>query len=142
MKRSLVVLFFLSAIFSVNAAADETDSGNEFLRYCYVVEKPTAEMTTSEMADGRACLNYIEGLQEGILYERYFAEDESHPRVPMPYCTPDKGLQNGQLARILLKFIRDNPAKSHKSTGVLFVEAMGEAFPCPETTPKKKQNSK
>jgi hypothetical protein len=38
---------------------------------------------------------------------------------------------SGQLFLVLLKYIRDNPAKAHEATAILFGHAMKDAFPCP-----------
>jgi hypothetical protein len=65
------------------------------------------------------CYAYVHGFDEGVGLVS-----------TAPYCAPQE-VANGQMVRILMKFIRDNPAKAHLSTGLLFLEAMKGAFPCP-----------
>jgi hypothetical protein len=62
---------------------------------------------------------YVRGLDDGITL------------LDTDYCASD-GLTNGQLEKILLKFIKDNPAKAHFATVVLFMGAVEAAFPCPK----------
>jgi hypothetical protein len=54
--------------------------------------------------------------------------------LPQQSCDVSKEmlLTNGQLGKILLKFIKDNPAKAHFATVVLFMGAVEAAFPCPK----------
>jgi hypothetical protein len=47
-----------------------------------------------------------------------------------PFCVPDAA-DDGQIVRITLKYIRNNPEEAHKMTAVLIVEGLREAFPCP-----------
>jgi hypothetical protein len=46
-----------------------------------------------------------------------------------PYCMSED-VTNAQMVRILLKYIRANPATAHLPTATLFGSAMKEAFPC------------
>jgi Rap1a immunity proteins len=139
MKLRLFVVLLLFVILTINAPAEDfTDSGNAFLRQCSVVEKTSERITLNEAAESTACATYIGGLEDGIILEQYVAETQLHTKVPMPYCTLDAGLENQQVVRIVLKYIRENPATAHISTRMLFLIAMEKAFPCPEADSKKK----
>jgi Rap1a immunity proteins len=140
MNLRLLVALLLTAILSFNATAAEdfTDSGNAFLRQCSVVEKTSERITPNEAAEITSCATYVGGLEDGIVLEQYVAETQLHTKVPMPYCIPDAGVENQQVVRVVLKFIRENPAMAHISTRMLFLVAMERAFPCPESDSKKK----
>lgn len=104
-------------------------SGNAFLQTCSAVDKPTEAMTSIEMLHGNICLAYIVGLVDGVSLQVDLSRVSSHAEL-FPYCLSDE-VGNGQLVRVLLKYIRDNPAKAHLPTATLFGMAMKEAFPCP-----------
>jgi hypothetical protein len=113
---------------------DETlmDSGNAFVRLCSSIEKAEAdkEMTGFEQLQTMGCAAYVEGLTDGMKFESSLVED-GRIKAPTPYCLIE-GVTAGQKVRITLKYVRDNPAKAHLPTRVLFFDAMGQAFPpCP-----------
>jgi Rap1a immunity proteins len=64
-----------------------------------------------------------------VVIEKTFVNDKTNQLVPAPFCIPD-GVEHGQEIRIVLKYIRDNPAHAHKATAFLIVAALGKAFPC------------
>lgn len=39
-------------------------------------------------------------------------------------------VENGQLIKALFKYVQDHPEIAHRSTSVLLVEALQQAFPC------------
>ncbi len=47
---------------------------------------------------------------------------------------PDK-VQAGQVAQVVLKYLRENPEKLHLSADTLTLAAIGKAWPCPERKP-------
>ena len=56
--------------------------------------------------------------------------------APRPFCIPQE-VTYRQAMRVVLKFMKDNPAKTHKITEVLIAQALKTAFPC-EDLPQKK----
>jgi Ssp1 endopeptidase immunity protein Rap1a len=128
--RIFLVVVFLSFAVSV-AAQNETipDSGNAFLRLCSVIERPWDRLTTLEKAMTKVCISYLAGVSDGIVVEEFHANTVSHTNVGQPYCLAE-GIGSEQAARILLKYLRDNPAVTHLPTRSLYVFAMANAFPC------------
>lgn len=49
-------------------------------------------------------------------------------------CIPDKASVL-QLARVLVKWLREHPERLHESKGILLVAALKDAFPCAAPTP-------
>ena len=45
------------------------------------------------------------------------------------YCLP-QGVQFDQLAKVVRKYLEDNPAKLHLPGGILVISALEQAFPC------------
>ena len=77
-----------------------------------------------------ACLYYVNGFVTGINYGTGFAEEKTKQKVPTPFCDP-KGVETGQLLRIVLKYISNHPENAHLPTARLIMLALGEAYPCP-----------
>jgi hypothetical protein len=107
--------------------SDPSDSGNAFLSLCG--NMPDLSPKQSLFQQGQ-CLGYVVGIDDGwrIAYDM---QSQSQP-----YCAPD-GVTNGQLMRVLIKFIKDHPEKAHFQTRVLEVESFMDAFPCKAQSKKK-----
>ena len=104
-------------------------SGNAFLQDCSVVDKPVNDLNRSELQRANVCLSYVAGLQDGVLLQISLSRSPDHVEL-FPYCMSGN-VTNAQMARILLKYIRANPATAHLPTAMLFGSAMKGAFPCP-----------
>jgi hypothetical protein len=102
-------------------------SGNAFARLCSSIEKDTR--TESEIGHMRSCVGYVRGFTDGIEFGSSYVEDKVNKQVPHLFCEPD-GAENGQIIRIILKYIRDNPTEAHLPTSLLIVDALKKAFPC------------
>lgn len=135
MKPLLYVLLLLSATVSLGQGLpfDPTESGNAFLRDCSVVEKE--EWANAEITRAIGCDMYVRGVTAGAAYEEGWVEGHSKHPVISSYCLPEAKVEVFQLVRIVLKYIRDNPAKAHELTVGLVMAALREAFPC--TKPQK-----
>ena len=138
MKLLLCTLLLLSATGSLGQNSQPeliSQSGNAFLRTCSVIEKQDSEQTGLDQIMEMVCVTYIRGLAEGIYVEQNFAGSTLQRSVGVPFCLPDGGIEGGQMAKIVLKYIRDNPATAHQSTMLSAVSALSKAFPC--RSPKK-----
>ena len=108
-------------------APDMSASGNSFMSEC-----GGALDSQHISAAGAMCLTYVIGLHDGI---GMFADKGGPAEV---YCQPD-GVTAGQALRLLAKYIKDHPEKSHHATRDLMLAALVEAFPCPMSPPEKKK---
>jgi hypothetical protein len=93
-----------------------------------VVDKPVNDLKSSQLLAANVCLSYVKGLLDGVLLQISLSRSPGHVEL-FPYCVSGD-VSNAQVARILLKYIRANPATAHLSTAALFGSAMKEAFPC------------
>lgn len=48
------------------------------------------------------------------------------------YCIPEPGVSYKQSEDIFIKYLNDNPAVRHLDPAILYIHAMGVAFPCPK----------
>jgi hypothetical protein len=73
---------------------------------------------------------YISGLVDGIEMGNLTTMIQMLPtKVPKPFCRPT--LETAQMARIVLKYIREHPEEPHLPAGDLALFAFQKAFPCP-----------
>src|ERR1700751_1168825 len=129
--RSLLVA--LVCLAAVPVPAQEileapSSSGNAFLQGCSAVDKPVNDLKSSQLLPVNVCLSYVKGLVDGVLLQISLSRSPDHVEL-FPYCVRGN-VTDAQVARILLKYIRANPATAHLSTAALFGSAMKEAFPC------------
>jgi hypothetical protein len=49
------------------------------------------------------------------------------------FCVPKEGVSNIQAARIVVKYLKENPEKQHDLGITLAIQALSKAFPCLES---------
>jgi hypothetical protein len=64
-----------------------------------------------------------------VLEEVAFAHAMTNKEPPKPFCIPE-GAENGQMIRIVLRYIRNHPEEAHEHTPFLITEALRETWPC------------
>jgi hypothetical protein len=98
-------------------------TGNDYLTMC------GAALETKGLS-GVTCASYTLGLFTGLsTTQRFFAELEQAPMV----CVPAT-VSVGQLARITLKWLQENPANLHEPLGELMIVSWFKSFPCPKAS--------
>jgi hypothetical protein len=125
-KIILVAAFGLLTPPSSAFAAD----GNEVLAQCTdlleLVDNPSsANSTPVKGYNAGYCTGFVHGITKtSTLYE-------VSGRLTSPVvCLPKSGVQNGQAARVLVKYLKEHPEDLHLDSGVLAVLALRDAFPC------------
>jgi hypothetical protein len=78
-----------------------------------------------------ACIGFVEGLVNGVYAEAVYLYKVNHKESPKPFCLP-KDVENAQLIRVALKYIRNHPEVAHRSSAPLIVDAFEGSFPCPK----------
>ncbi len=77
------------------------------------------------------CLLYIACVVRGAELGSAATRVEAKPTaLPKLFCRPDN-VENGQLASIVLKFVRENPKHANEETALLVLQALLKAYPCP-----------
>ncbi|HBT55629.1 Rap1a/Tai family immunity protein [Halopseudomonas aestusnigri] len=115
-----ITKIFLMAI-TGSAVAD----GNKLLDQC---------QTAVQIMDGQNNFNNIEAVKLGQCLG--FAAGVKNTLMimsvpsPVKICWPEEGVSNGQAARILHKYLKDNPQKLHEDETLLAMLSMSEAFAC------------
>lgn len=136
MKITLVALLILLCSGLVCAQEKQeypSTSGNAYLRECSVIEKDQKDLTQADMKYVFACIGYTEGVMDGAMAEAAIVGKSQLA----PFCVPSE-VDNEQLIRITLKYIRNHPEEAHKPGFVQIIRALREAFPCVAHAAKKK----
>ena len=126
MKRSLALCVFTSCLAVLVAHADDED-GNFLLRECK--ETLTTTYQSCEPAiSSMHCLGYIDGLVDmNDIFKSSVLKSSSQALICLP---KDKKVTVGDMARIVVKYLEDNPKQLHESAASLATVALGKAFPC------------
>jgi hypothetical protein len=126
-------LWLIAAVIccSLSASAQNSESpdtsGNAFLRLCSAVDKENK--TSTEWMWVTGCTGFVSGFTDGVKFGTQYAEDKAGKKVPGLFCLPGE-VENGQIIRIILKYIRDHPEEAHQPTSFLLVDALRRSFPC------------
>jgi hypothetical protein len=127
----LVVILYACGV-SVSAQTTKEypyESGNAFVRLCSGVEQ--AQRTDADPQLGVGCILYIVGIVDGVETGNLTTMIQMRPTtVPKSFCRPDS-VENGQLVKIVLKYVRENPEEAHQPTRFVALWAFQKAFPCP-----------
>jgi Rap1a immunity proteins len=125
--RKLIIIFlllFTSTFFSI-AQAQEQD-GSFFLQACDATVKQSdgGELSQQESLLALYCASYISGFLDATSLTSFSTKGQKN------ICTPDQGIANDQAARILVKYLRENPELLHQSGRTSVYVALVQAFPC------------
>ena len=101
-------------------------TGNEMLRDINITQKANAGqlITKKELAQGSTMMGYVDGLLDA--HDIYFIKTDYNF-----FCRPNSSTVN-QLIDVVGKYLKENPKIRHVNAGILVLEALQEAYPCPE----------
>jgi Rap1a immunity proteins len=106
-----LAMFALGLASSAARAEDEGLTGNDILAWC----------TSADAHARHGCFMYVMGV--------YHATGVTVDGVHVPLCIPDN--VTGQQAHdVVLKYLRENPAKRNTPAAGVIILALGTAFPC------------
>jgi hypothetical protein len=99
--------------------------GTELLRSCSATIKQAdgSELSPSEIIQSAYCIGYVSGVLDGLTLLNWKGGET-------PVCLPAGGVGNEQAVRVVVKYLRENPAELHVSARVSVLVAIGEAFKC------------
>jgi hypothetical protein len=119
-----IALAVLSLLAS-HAVVSPPPDGSELLRACTatVVQADGGQLTVEQSVQSIWCSGYVGGFLDGLAVMGWKGGSAK-------VCLPREGIENDQAIRIIVKYLRDNPAMLHQSGRVLIVVAIAEAFRC------------
>lgn len=121
---ALTILFLSPYAFASTAELD----GNDLLHKChyFFTEDGSRAKTNLDILDEGFCAGYLSGVTD---IERMWKLVEGKSSKASHYCMPEE-VTNGQVLRILKKWLDDNPNKLHERADLIIHFALLEAFAC------------
>lgn len=123
MKTAIVVFAILFIIANQAMCDDKIVDGNLILEHCIKVQQFFEGRSSADSSKAGICVGYIQGARD--MHDVYQFASKATPL----FCIPSQ-VPNGQLVRILLKYLQSHPEKLHLNGGFLCSLAFVEAFPC------------
>jgi hypothetical protein len=126
----LLAVFFLcsSGDAGPKSTAEQPDigrSGRDFLEACSKVGSERSSDPVQAYNDA-ACLGWVAGFADGFTVHEELLGVPAKDRMA---CLP-RGVTAIQTARVIRKYIADNPDKAHRPTRYVASLALAGAFPC------------
>jgi hypothetical protein len=128
MKNLLLGVFLL-----LTASRGFGITGNEFLQRCGDKEEifdghipqHTVDTPNGMTVDAAMCAGYIQAIVDLMV----IAEAHATLDKPSSYCFPE-GVSLGQAGKIVTRWMKNHPERTHEIAGHLGVVALKQAFPC------------
>jgi hypothetical protein len=119
-------------LISVSMFAQDTWNGNgeSLLRNCSVQVRVLdgEKVSSAEAVDGGICVGYLWGVHDIEFFVQMF-EEHQKVAVMRHSCVPSNA-STGQIVRVVVKYLRDNPKHLNMPASVLVTDAIRSAFPC------------
>ena|SRR6266446_4482470 len=123
---SLAVIFYSALMVALPAYAVD---GTTFLANCKAyVNMEETQLTAKEQLGAIHCGAYLTGFIESHMIDTDKGIKVKHGD-PI-YCLPQKGFTVAQLARMVIKYLEDNPDKLHADAKMAVLMTLIASFPC------------
>ena len=126
LQLKLILLFTVLSIFLFASLAHSLN-GQELLEYCNLAEKVDDRVVRVDediLAKASYCYGFIRGVA---------GANDAFSLIPsikaVKHCAPEN-VTNGQLSRVVLKFLRQHPENLHSTGAALVLAALRNAYPC------------
>jgi hypothetical protein len=129
MIKSLIRVIAFSAVILISPnsySASVKDTGAELLQQCIEAELAFDKKGKPNYLDVGLCIGFVDGFLEGHATHEHLAEVFTTTRsltpIPKALCMP--ALSTGQIIRVILKYMRDNPEKLHNDKAAIVLWAL------------------
>ena len=127
----ILALILISYPSFANGEAKKSD-GNELLKFCNmaiaIIENNVDKINSLRLLEASGGAGYCVGVIKGIgdMHNIYTVWFKIQNRI---FCVPEE-VNIEQQARVVIKFLKDNPAILHEHNTILIVKALKNAYPC------------
>jgi hypothetical protein len=127
MKTAIITLALFVLLHATAGAAD----GNKLLTNCNaaiaIIDSPNI---ANDSFGAGLCIGLMQGIRDtASIYQSHLIENLNVDRKKVPMCIPT-GVSNGQLARVVVKHLRDHPEQLHMHDSFLAMNALMKTFHC------------
>src|SRR5262249_50957147 len=109
MRTLLTFAFFALALSSPVFGASGTTDGNDILRECGP-RLDKADPTELETTKYIHCMGYMAGVMDTAVFMQTMFKQEN---TVWRWCGPSDGIEGVQAARVVIKWLKNNPEKLH-----------------------------
>ena len=126
MKLHVSIGALAALLSSVATAHAQGQDGSFYLRACGAAVKQSdgGQLSPEEGLGALYCASYVSGFLDAMSITTTVTQSKK------VVCTPDHGITNDQAARLLVKYLRENPDTLHQSGRMSLFVALAKAFPC------------
>lgn len=116
----------IAVALATSSAVVQAGDGNELLNQCQQAVRfiDDAGKPSDNRLNVGHCIGMVEGVRTMMLYI-----DSAQP-ANYKTCFPKGGISNAQAARIVVKYLNDNPAKLNEDGPYLIFMGLHQAYPC------------
>ena len=122
--RKLPLIFIFSFTFALSPAWAD---GNFLLQNCLEAERLLERKPSEIDVSAGYCIGMVQGVAQTMVF--YDLAFKTSGMDAPPTCWPQP-LKNQQLVRIVIKYLRDNPANLHAEPHILIMQSLRDAFKC------------
>ena len=123
MRSVVYAILALLALAPRGVHADEP-GGEKLLKSCGAAVRKMDGSGAESLVEATYCLGLMDGTITTSFYYMQLLDG------PLIYCLPASGISSGQAARIVVKYLKENPEKLHESMTQLTILALSNAYPC------------
>jgi hypothetical protein len=127
MKTVCFVILLLASSNVVHASTAQMD-GNELLDKCHPFFSHVAHPDDTTLLNEGYCAGYVMGVTDVEAMWKAI-DTKAGTKAYEHYCMPEE-VNNGQILKILKKWLDNNPEKLHWRADTILHVALLEAFPC------------
>jgi hypothetical protein len=115
----LIVFLLITPVYATN-------TGNDLLRGCINMIKVAEnnDVSVEDITDAARWAGYISGFLDAYLMTSLENNKMTY------FCLPAKGMNTEQVARIVIKYLKDYPKENHQNARVCLIISLRDAFPC------------
>ncbi|MCG9697451.1 Rap1a/Tai family immunity protein [Shewanella sp. Isolate11] len=121
------ILIVLTLCFSFNVKAAEPSIFEQCKTLIQLLDGDASFGGGEKAIDAGICLGYVSGVAESLNFVNGINKGKKR-YLPIA-CIPNN-VSDDQLARIVVKHLKDNPRILHESRTFIVARALREAFPC------------
>ena len=130
MLRLTVAVISLAIVIPISAqAAKDSGTGSDLLSYCGLYRNMldgNDPRDMEAMSEIMRCVGFLQGIG-AVLGEMEASVNTT--TADLGICMPDAA-STGQITRVVVKYLEENPALLHLSQDTLAIAALVHAFPC------------
>jgi hypothetical protein len=123
--RVVALVSSLAGMLGSGVAMAANGDGNELLKMCqYATRYMDNEKVNTNLFEQGRCIGIVEAVIGVTLYR--------NDVVPTNFkvCFPESGITTGQGVRVLVKWLKENPAILNEDNVLLTMSAFADTYPC------------